>query len=203
MQWFEEMQLLWLQMRWFQSLWFCSLFIKILAILLNIHTMGTSLGHTQVEWDQQNGTFWHYFTSISTHEPDFSIKTNFPTLPKKCKKNILKWKFKHNLSNAHTIYYISSTSFIKYLYFLRYRPILTFIPHFFHSFKFELFHLKNPNIFKLPKNLSWHIIPHPNWSKRVTNHMVLKTRNLSVNKKDSNLKFVEQWNNRCYLGPCQ
>ncbi len=42
-------------------------FLKILAILLNIHNFGTHLAHTQIEWNWQNRTFWHCFTWISTY----------------------------------------------------------------------------------------------------------------------------------------
>ncbi len=38
-----------------------------LQITQNIHNLGTHFVHTHMESNQRNGTFWHRFTSISTH----------------------------------------------------------------------------------------------------------------------------------------
>ncbi len=61
-------------------------FLKILIILLNIHNLGTHLAYKPMEWNWQNRTFGHCFTSIATYEPKelpisifkFSIKNDFP-----------------------------------------------------------------------------------------------------------------------------
>ncbi len=63
----------------------------------------------------------------------------------------------------HPTTFYQKTYFTKYLYFLRYRPISTSTPQIFSPSKFELFGLKNPEIWT-SQNPSEHIIPNPNWT---------------------------------------
>ncbi len=56
---------------------FGHLFIKFLAILLNIHNLETNLTHTEMEWNWQNRTFSHCFTSTSTYWPKELPKIHF------------------------------------------------------------------------------------------------------------------------------
>ncbi len=84
----------------------------------------------------------------------FSFKNDFLTQTSAPLKNHIKI-FKNQKLNATSQTPIQCTtfdqytSFTKYLYFLRYRDISTSTPHFFYTYKFELFwpqKPKNPNL---------------------------------------------------------
>ncbi len=107
-----------------------------------------------MEWNWHDGTYWYCFTSISTYQPkelpninlNFQSKMTFPPCLwphlKAFENYVQKSKIKCCLSNPLTITtFHQYTSFTIYLYFLRYKPISTFIPHIFCTFKFELVRL--------------------------------------------------------------
>ncbi len=134
-----------------------------------------------MEQIQPNGTFTHCFTTISIlHQKNclisilkFFIKNDLSTQTLGPPEKHIKI-FKNQKSNVTTqtqtpiqkTTFHQYTSFTKFLYFLRYGPISTCIPHIFHIFKFECFDLKNPKI-QSSLNPSWHTVPNPNWSKKV------------------------------------
>ncbi len=58
--------LIWLTLIWLTLIWVTFL-SKFLLFSLNIQNFGTHLAHTQMKQIWPNGTFTHYFTTISTY----------------------------------------------------------------------------------------------------------------------------------------
>ncbi len=127
--------------------------------------------YMQMKQNQPNGTFTHYFTTISIQHQNNCQTSIFKFFIKKYifNPNHIKF-FKNQKSNITTQTPIQKTTFhqytsvTKFLYFLRYGAI-TSIPYIFHTSKFDLFDQKNPKI-QSSWNPSWHTIPNLNWTER-------------------------------------
>ena len=180
--WFEEIWLLWFwllwfQLLWFQLLWFWSLFNQNSCQRTQHPQLGNSFGThpngmKSTKWNFL--TLFHTIIHILTKRLAWYPFLNFPskmTFPPKLwphPKSIYKFsKIKNWMLSLKPPYnkktFHQYTSFTKYLYFLRYGPTSTVIPHIIHAFRLELFDLKNPKL-QTFQNPSCCIIPNPNWT---------------------------------------
>ncbi len=112
--------------------------------------------NTEIYKNKKINHFMHNYTQMNTTLTQITIlntfiKSDILTLPLTLPKNHIKI-FKNQKSNATSqtpIQYTTIhqyTSFTKYLYLQRYRPISISIPHIFCTSKFELFDLVNSKI---------------------------------------------------------